>query len=307
MENSGLDGISDNNKHDFQNLLEEKQRLEQEQDKLRTKVDKLEHEHTNAVLRRRQEQELKPYQAELINMQHYLETEVKRMIVLFEGRDAAGKGGTIRRMTRYMNEKHYRVVALGKPTELERTQWFFQRYVGQFPSGGEVVLFDRSWYNRAMVEPVFGFCTQEQYENFMAGVTGFEKDIVRDGTILLKLYFSVSKKEQKYRFDRRRNDPLRHWKLSEVDMQAQDKWDEFTKMKYFMLRRTHTLDAPWTIIRSDNKHLARLNAIKAVLNAVPFAKTKGLDMTTDPSVVISGFRELEYMEAERISKGKFIT
>lgn len=288
-------------------LLEENKRLEAEGTKLRSRYDKLEHEHTKAVLRRRQEQELKPYQAELINMQHYLENEVKRMIVLLEGRDAAGKGGTIRRMTRYMNEKHYRVVALGKPTDVQRTQWFFQRYVEQFPTGGEVVIFDRSWYNRAMVEPVFNFCTHEQYENFMAGVTGFEKDIVRDGTILLKLYFSVSKSEQKYRFDRRRNDPLRHWKLSEVDMQAQDKWDEFTKMKYAMLRRTHTLDAPWTIIRSDNKHLARLNAIKAVLNAVPFKKTPGLDMTTDPNVVISGFRELEYMEAERISEGKFIT
>ncbi|MBF0416425.1 MAG: polyphosphate kinase 2 [Magnetococcales bacterium] len=288
-------------------LLEENKRLEAEGAKLRSRYDKLEQEHTKAVLRRRQEQELKPYQAELINMQHYLENEVKRMIVLLEGRDAAGKGGTIRRMTRYMNEKHYRVVALGKPTDVQRTQWFFQRYVEQFPTGGEVVIFDRSWYNRAMVEPVFNFCTTEQYENFMAGVTGFEKDIVRDGTILLKLYFSVSKSEQKYRFDRRRNDPLRHWKLSEVDMQAQDKWDEFTKMKYAMLRRTHTLDAPWTIVRSDNKHLARLNAIKAVLNAVPFKKTAGLDMTTDPNVVISGFRELEYMEAERISEGKFIT
>ncbi|MBF8272810.1 MAG: ppk2 [Magnetococcales bacterium] len=298
--------IDGEKKLSLQQLLEERQKLLSDEARLRKDFDKLEKEHTKAVLKRRQEQELKPYQAELIRMQHYLEDEVKRMIILLEGRDAAGKGGTIRRMTRYMNEKHYRVVALGKPTEVQLTQWFYQRYVEQFPTGGECVMFDRSWYNRAMVEPVFNFCTPEQYENFMSGVTGFEKDIVREGTILLKLYFSVSKKEQKYRFDRRRHDPLRQWKLSEVDMQAQDKWDDFTKMKYAMLRRTHTLDAPWTIIRSDNKHLARLNAIKAVLNAVPFKKTEGLDMTTDADIVISGFRELEYMEAERISEGKFI-
>lgn len=291
----------------YQKLLEERKKIDDELAKMKGKYGKLETEHTKAVLKRRQEQELKPYQAELIRMQQYLEDDDRRMIILLEGRDAAGKGGTIRRMTRYMNEKHYRVVALGKPTDVQRTQWFYQRYVEQFPTGGEVVMFDRSWYNRAMVEPVFNFCTPEQYENFMVGVTAFEKDIVREGTILLKLYFSVSKREQKYRFDRRRHDPLRHWKLSEVDMQAQDKWDEFTRMKYAMLRRTHTLEAPWTIIRSDNKHFARINAIKTVLNAVPFKKTSGLDMTTDSNIVISGFRELEYMEAERISEGKFIT
>ncbi len=142
------------------------------------------------------EQELMPYQAELIKMQKYLENSKRRMIILFEGRDASGKGGTIRRVTRYMNEKHYRVVALGKPTEYEKTEWFFQKYVRQFPRGGEVVMFDRSWYNRAMVEPVFGFCTDEEYKNFNRGVAGFEKDLVRQNTILVKLYFSVTKEEQ---------------------------------------------------------------------------------------------------------------
>ncbi|HIJ83990.1 MAG TPA: polyphosphate kinase 2, partial [Magnetococcales bacterium] len=186
--------IDGEKKLSLQQLLEERQKLLSDEARLRKDFDKLEKEHTKAVLKRRQEQELKPYQAELIRMQHYLEDEVKRMIILLEGRDAAGKGGTIRRMTRYMNEKHYRVVALGKPTEVQLTQWFYQRYVEQFPTGGECVMFDRSWYNRAMVEPVFNFCTPEQYENFMSGVTGFEKDIVREGTILLKLYFSVSKK-----------------------------------------------------------------------------------------------------------------
>ena len=172
----------------------------------------------------REEEELKPYQVELLKLQRYLEDENRRMIVLFEGRDAAGKGGTIRRVTRYMNEKHYRVVALGKPTEEQRTQWYFQRYVAQFPSGGEIVLFDRSWYNRAMVEPVFGFCTDEEYRNFLKGVVGFEKDLVRQGTILVKLYFSVTKEEQARRFERRRDDPLRQWKLSEIDVQAQEHW-----------------------------------------------------------------------------------
>ena len=143
-----------------------------------------------------QESSLKPFQAELILMQKYLEETKRRMIIVFEGRDASGKGGTIRRVARYMNEKHYRVVALGKPTDAQRTQWFFQRYVEQFPRGGEVVLFDRSWYNRAMVEPVFGFCTPEEYKTFIKGVVGFERDLVRQGTIIIKLYFSVTKEEQ---------------------------------------------------------------------------------------------------------------
>ena len=253
-----------------------------------------------------EEDELKPYQAELLKLQRYLEDENRRMIVVFEGRDAAGKGGTIRRVTRYMNEKHYRVVALGKPTEEQRSQWYFQRYVAQFPTGGEIVLFDRSWYNRAMVEPVFGFCTDEEYKNFLKGVVGFEKDLVRQGTILVKLYFSVTKEEQARRFERRRDDPLRQWKLSEIDVQAQEHWDEFTEAKYHMLRRTSTPDAPWTIVRSENKHKARLNAIKAILNAVPYdGRAAELDLVPDPDVVIPGAHELALMEAERIRNGKF--
>ncbi|WP_456446909.1 polyphosphate kinase 2 [Thiolapillus sp.] len=259
-----------------------------------------------ALLRRRQEQSLKPYQAELIKLQHYMESTGKRMIILFEGRDASGKGGTIRRVTRYMNEKHYRVVALGKPTNEQRSQWFFQRYVTQFPRGGEVVLFDRSWYNRAMVEPIFGFCTAEEHKNFMRGVGGFEKDLVRQGTILVKLYFSVTKDEQARRFERRKNDPLRQWKLSEVDVQAQERWDDFTTRKYEMLKKTHTSHAPWTVIRSNDKYLARLNAMKAILNAVPYDRSESdLDFVPDPAIVISGAREVEIMEAERLRSGKF--
>ncbi len=261
---------------------------------------------TGASIKAAQERSLKPYQAELILLQNFLEETKRRMIILFEGRDASGKGGTIRRCTRYMNEKHYRVVALGKPTDAERTQWFFQRYVRHFPRGGEVVLFDRSWYNRAMVEPVFGFCTPEEYKTFMKGVVGFEKDLVRQGTILVKLYFSVTKAEQAYRFDRRKNDPLRQWKLSEVDLQAQERWDDFTNQKYEMLKRTHSTHAPWTVIRSIDKHKARLNAMRAILNAVPYERgNHDIDYVPDPEVLISGSREVEQMEAVRIRRGKF--
>jgi len=268
-------------------------------------------ESTRAKLRKLQraadrENSLEPYQVELLKLQLHLEKHNRKMIVLFEGRDAAGKGGTIRRVTRYMNEKHYRVVALGKPTEEQRGQWFLQKYVAQFPRGGEIVLFDRSWYNRAMVEPVLGFCTDKEHEDFLRGVVGFEKDLVRQGTILLKLYFSVTKKEQQRRFERRRHDPLRQWKLSEVDVQAQELWDLFTERKYEMLSRTHTNVAPWTIIRSEKKHQARLSAMKVILDAVDYEdRNSSLDFVVDPDVVLSGAREVELMEADRIRKGKF--
>ena len=222
-----------------------------------------------AVQRRKEEKELKPYQAELIKLQKYIEDNEQKMIILFEGRDAAGKGGTIRRVTRYMNEKHYRVVALGKPTQEQRTQWFYQKYIQHFPRGGEIVLFDRSWYNRAMVEDVFGFCSKKEYADFMKGVIGFEKDLTRQGLILIKLYFSVTKDEQARRFERRKTDPLRQWKLSEIDMQAQERWDDFTRSKYNRIKLTHTHNAPWTIIRSNDKHKARLEAIKVILNSIP--------------------------------------
>jgi len=259
-----------------------------------------------AVRKRREEAQLKPYQAELIKLQKHLEETQQKVIILFEGRDAAGKGGTIRRVARYMNEKHYRIVALGKPTEEQRTQWFYQKYIQHFPHAGEIVLFDRSWYNRAMVEEVFGFCTDKEYEDFMKGVKGFEKDLVRQGTTLVKLYFSVTKEEQARRFDRRKTDPLRQWKLSEIDVQAQERWDDFTSAKYHMLKRTHSHHAPWTIIRSDIKHKARLEAIKVILNAVDYAgRDESLDYVLDDDVVVSGARELEIMEAQRAQSGKF--
>jgi polyphosphate kinase 2 (PPK2 family) len=167
-------------------------------------------------------------------------------------------------------------------------------------------LFDRSWYNRAMVEPIFGFCTPQEYRSFMLGVTGFERDLVRQGTILVKFYLSVSREEQARRFDRRRSDPLRQWKLSEIDLQAQDRWDEFTERKYDMLRRTSTKAAPWVIIRSDHKQRARLNAIKVILNTVDYkGRNLNLDYDPEPEVVLSGAQEIEVMEAERRRGGKF--
>ncbi|MCP4304494.1 MAG: polyphosphate kinase 2 [bacterium] len=275
-------------------------------DTLQGRIEELEKELRKAGKGSRKAAQLRPYQVELLKLQRHLEVENIRMIVLFEGRDAAGKGGTIRRVTRYMNEKRYRMVALGKPTDEQRNQWYFQRYVNHFPTGGEIVLFDRSWYNRAMVEPVFGFCSDEEYKTFLRGVVGFEKDLVRQNTKLVKLYFSVTKEEQARRFQRRVADPLRQWKLSEVDVQAQDRWDEFTEMKYRMLKRTSTVVAPWTIIRSENKQLARINAIKVILNSVPYEdRNPDLDFSVDADIVISGARELELMEAERLRLGKF--
>ena len=245
-------------------------------------------------------EEMKRYQIELIKMQKYLEKSKKKMIILFEGRDASGKGGAIRRMTRYMNSRHYRVVALGKPTDTQKGQWFFQKYIEHFPTGGEVVLFDRSWYNRAMVEPVFGFCTDHQYEIFMEDVVNFEHDLVRQDIILVKLYFSVSKDIQFERFESRRTSPLKEWKLSEVDLQAQDLWNEFSEKKYEMLKRTHSRSAPWNIVRSNDKHKARMEAIKIVLNSVDYDdRNHSLNFEPDDRINISVQKELTRMRKKR--------
>ncbi len=280
--------------------------LRREQEALERERKALERERKAVGRKRQAEAFLRPWQVELLKLQAHVEKKQMRMIVIFEGRDAAGKGGAIRRITRFMNEKHYRVIALGRPTAEQRLQWYFQRYVAQFPTGGEIVLFDRSWYCRAMVEPVFGFCTPEEYRTFMQGVTTFERDLVRQGIVLVKLYFSVTREEQARRFERRRTDPLRQWKLSEIDVQAQDRWDEFTQCKYDMLRRTSTRAAPWVIVRSDNKQRARLNTVKVVLNAVDYAgRRPDLEFAPDPRIVLSGADEVALMEAERRSSGKF--
>ncbi len=278
---------------------------EQDADVLAERIAQLEIQNKKLKLAAAKDSPLKPFQIELLKLQRHLEAESLPMMVLFEGRDASGKGGTIRRITRFMNEKRYRVVALGKPTADNLTQWYFQRYVERFPSGGEMVLFDRSWYNRALVEPVFGFCTKRQYRDFLRGVVGFEKDVVRQGTVLVKLYFSVDKDTQAERFARRVHDPLRQWKLSEIDVQAQEYWDEFTEMKHRMLERTSSDAAPWTIIRSSIKPLARINAMKVILNAVDYAdRDESLDFTPDPTIVVPGRVELNRMDEERDRLGR---
>ena len=252
-------------------------------------------------------EELKPYQAELIKLQRHLEKTKKKMVILFDGRDASGKGGTIRRITRYMNEKKYRVVALGKPSDQQKTELHIKRYIEQFPHAGEIVLFDRSWYNRAMVEPVMGFCTAEQYRRFMKKIVTYENNFIEDGgrTILLKLYFSVTKKEQARRFKRRKNDPLRQWKLSEVDLQAQEVWDDFTEKKYILLQKTHTKKAPWYIIRSDDKHLARRETMKVILNSVRYkGRSRNLNFATDSDIVVPGNKEFKLMAKQVKKYGK---
>lgn len=261
------------------------------------------------MLRYYEKEELKIYQAELIKMQKHLEETGKKMIILFDGRDASGKGGTIRRVARYLNEKHYRVVALGKPNDEQKTELHIKRYVEQFPHAGEMVLFDRSWYNRAMVEPVMGFCSPKQYRQFMNKVVSYEQNFISDGkTVLIKLYFSVSKDEQQKRFDRRMNDPLRHWKLSEVDLQAQDLWDEFTEKKFRLLEKTHTGKTPWYVIRSDDKHKARRETMKLILSLMKYnGRRRSLDFTPDPKIVVLGDKELKLMRKQRRKYGKFIS
>ena len=286
--------------------MNEQEKLELENlDELQKRLSRIKEERDSLRAMVAKDEPLHPYQVELLKLQRHLEAEQIPMIVLFEGRDAAGKGGTIRRVMRFMNDKRVRAVAMGKPTDLQRTQWYFQRFVTQFPAGGEMVLFDRSWYNRALVEPVFGFCTKGQYRDFLKGVVGFEKDLVRQGTVLVKLYFSVDKETQAKRFDRRMVDPLRQWKLSEIDVQAQDLWDDFTEMKHRMLERTSTSAAPWIIIRSSSKAKARLNTMKVILNTVDYAdRNPDLDFTPDPAVVVSGADELKRMDKERDQLGR---
>ncbi len=276
-----------------------------DKDALRKLVQGLDKRQRNRILRAAlqsyfESEALKPYQAELIKMQAHLEQQGKKAIILFDGRDASGKGGTIRRVTRYMNEKHYRVVALGKPSEHQQTELHMKRYIEQLPHAGEVVLFDRSWYNRAMVEPVMGFCTDRQYREFMSKVNSYEESFIADGkTTLLKLYFSVSKAEQAKRFERRKNDPLRAWKLSEVDLQAQSLWREFSDKKGELLRRTHTDKTPWWVIRSDSKHLARLETMKLILRTIPYyGRSRSLEFDRNEQVCVRGDEELKRLRRE---------
>ena len=240
---------------------------------------------------------LQPYQIELIKLQNFLEISKKKIIILLEGRDASGKGGIIRRITRYMNPRHYRVVALGKPTDTQLSQWYFQKYVEKFPCSGEMVLFDRSWYNRAIVEPIFGFCNQKQYKNFLEDVNTFERSLIKEDIVLIKLYLSVSKKIQFDRFSQRESNPLKNWKLSKVDLQAQKLWNQFSEKKNVMLKQTSTDTEPWVIVKSDNKSIATMETIKIILNSVKYTdKNKSLDFELNEKVVFSSKEELKNMK-----------
>lgn len=243
------------------------------------------------------EKELLKLQIELVKLQNHVKETGMRILIIFEGRDASGKGGTIKRMTQHMNARGIRIVALPKPSDTEKTQWYFQRYTTHLPAAGEFVLFDRSWYNRAMVEPVMGFCSDEQHKRFLKDVPAFEEMLVKDGIKLFKFYFSVSKEEQARRFHERRTNPLKQHKISPVDNLAQEYWDKYSIAKFQMLNETNRTLAPWTIIHSDNKKKARLNAIKLVLSELEYSgQIDASELTTDPDIVTSGIDEIKHME-----------
>jgi polyphosphate kinase 2 len=213
---------------------------------------------------------LEELQVELIQLHNWVINNNKKMIILFEGRDSAGKGGAIRRMTEHINHRYFDIVALPKPDEVEKGQWYFQRYVKHLPKEGEIVFFDRSWYNRAIVEPVNGFCTEEEYHIFMKQVNNYEKMITESGTILIKFYFSISKDEQAKRFEEIKNDPLKKWKMTPVDANAQRLWDVYTKYKKAMYKKTNSKFAPWKIIKANRKTKARIAAIEHLLTVTPY-------------------------------------
>ena len=244
------------------------------------------------------EDELKKLQIELLKFQNYVKEKGLKVLMIFEGRDAAGKGGTIKRITEHLNPRGARVVALQKPSDQEITQWYFQRYVAHLPSAGEIVLFDRSWYNRAMVEPVMGFCTQRQQSKFLKDAPLFERMLVEEDIKIFKFYFSVTKEEQARRFAKREEDPLRQYKFSPVDLKAQELWNEYALAKYMMLSATHSDVAPWTVIKSDSKRKARLNTIKHILNFVEYPeKIQASEIEVDKEVVIFGRDEAIAMES----------
>ncbi len=248
--------------------------------------------------------ELKKLQIELMKLQNHMKATGMRILAIFEGRDAAGKGGTIKRITAFLNPRLTKVIALARPSDTEMTQWYFQRYVPHLPAAGELVLFDRSWYNRAMVEPVMNFCTDEQHKRFLKDVPLFEEMLVKDGIKLFKFYFSVSKDEQAKRFAARKTDPLKQYKLSPVDNLAQKLWDKYSVKKFQMLNESNRTLSPWTIIRSDNKKSARINCMKYLLSNLEYKdKLPEPELRPDPAIVISGIDEIKHMEQNLFSPG----
>jgi polyphosphate kinase len=281
-------------KHDYKDKTRKREKLEEKEEDGNKKVQIWVRKETLDY-----ERELTKLQIELLKLQNYVKENGLKVLMIFEGRDAAGKGGTIKRITEHLNPRGARVVALEKPSDIERTQWYFQRYTQYLPSAGEIVLFDRSWYNRAGVEPVMGFCTTEEHHEFLREVPEFEKMLVKSDIILLKYYFSVSKKEQLRRFKKREIDPLKQYKLSPVDKESQNLWDKYTIAKFSMLMASNTDIAPWAVIKSDNKKKARLNCIKHILSNVNYAnKTNDNLFEIDREILTSGIQEIENMEQD---------
>ena len=276
--------MSNNNKNIFSpeelNSLESREDLLDLLEKKKVKLKKVE---ADIVY----ETELEKLQIELLKLQNWVLEKGIRLAIIFEGRDAAGKGGAIRRFTRYMNPRSMRVVALSKPTEQEKGQWYFRRYVKELPNPGEIVFFDRSWYNRAVVEPVMGFCTQEQYHGFMQQVPEFEHMLYESGIYLIKFWFAISQEEQEKRFHSRKTDPLKQWKLSPVDEKSRELWDEYTHYRREMFSKSHTHFAPWIIIQTNRKKTARLESIRYVLSQFdyPAKEEADLNLYPDPKVV----------------------
>lgn len=259
---------------------------------------KQDYPYTERMNRQDYERSKRALQIELLKMQSWVKDSGQRVVVLFEGRDAAGKGGTIKRFTEHLNPRGARVVALGKPSERERTQWYFQRYFNQLPAAGEIVLFDRSWYNRAVVERVMGFCTPNEYEEFMNQTPGLERALVDDGIHLVKFWFSVSRAEQRTRFIIRVIDPLRQWKLSPVDLASLNRWDDYTQAKETMFQRTDIPAAPWTVVKSNDKRRARIAALRWVLSTLDYP-TKDTDVVGTPDPLIIGPPRQVYEQSER--------
>jgi polyphosphate kinase 2 len=252
----------------------------QDEKKKKSKRFTSEGEGSSKISTKKYEKKLAKLQLELVKMQYWVKFSGARIVIIFEGRDAAGKGGTIKRIAEPLNPRGCRVVALGTPSDREKTEWYFQRYVPHLPAAGEIVMFDRSWYNRAGVEHVMGFCTEAQYKDFMQDCPEFERMLVRSGIILLKYWFSVSDEEQERRFQSRTTDPARRWKLSPMDLESRDKWVEYSKAKDMMFSHTNIPEAPWFTVEADDKKRARLNCLHHILSKIPYQ-----DMTPDPLIL----------------------
>lgn len=244
------------------------------------------------------EKQLKKLQGELVNLQNWIYENKLRVAVICEGRDAAGKGGSIKRFIEHLNPRAMRVVALSKPTEIEKGQWYFRRYIKELPNPGEIVFFDRSWYNRAVVEPVMGFCTEEQYNQFMVQVSEFEHMLYEDGVIVIKFWFSITKEEQSKRFASRLSNPLKKWKFSPVDKEGQRLWDEYTKYKELMFSKTHTDFSPWMIVKTNDKRLARLESMRFLISKLYFEKKAdpNPNLLPDPNIVAKYYRQLKQLD-----------